>query len=711
MAQQEDTLKMYDLGAVQVSAYKITSASVKSLPPVQGMYIAAGRRSAVVQIADMPLNYAQKNAQQVFAKVPGAMVYDMDGAGNQINIALRGLDPHRSWELNVRQDGILTNSDMYGYPASHYSMPLEAIERVELLSGTAALGYGAQFGGMVNYITKSADTTRRLALQNIATAGSYGLLSHFTSAGGKSGKLTYYGYYHRRKVDGFRDMAQSSSEAFLLRAGLETGKRSRMEASFGRSTYLYRLPGPLTDAMFEQNARQATRSRNWYSPDIYVPAIKFEWDLGAQTRLTWLSSAVLGTRNSVLFIGFANVPDTVDPETSALKNRQVDIDAFRSFTHELRLRRNYHIGHNLKGTLIGGVQLMDNDLHRRQLGKGSNGLDYDLSVSEPWGRDMHFRSRNLATFVENLLYLSPRFSVTLGARYENGSSVRSGFIRYLNPEVIPFKIVRNFVLAGASAQYQFREGHRIFGGFSQAYRPVIFADVIPANALERTDPALKDATGYNAELGWENYTQSGWRYSLTLFRMVYNNRIGSILDSDGQGNTFFLKTNTGHSLTHGTELLVEYQRLLGTAGLWAVFTSTAFMDARYRSGILRSNDANVDIGGNRLEGAPAWTSRSGLRVHYKKVGLLCQFSFVDGHFADALNTRVPSPSGAVGFVPSYRLWDINLSFRPSAKLRIHGGVQNLMNTTYFTKRPVGYPGPGVWPSDGRNWFVSLETNL
>ena len=60
----------------------------------------------------------------------------MDGSGNQINISTRGLDPHRGWEFNIRKDGVVTNSDMYGYPASHYSMPMEAIQNIELVRGT-----------------------------------------------------------------------------------------------------------------------------------------------------------------------------------------------------------------------------------------------------------------------------------------------------------------------------------------------------------------------------------------------------------------------------------------------------------------------------------------------------------------------------------------------------------------------------------------------
>ena len=35
---------------------------------------------------------------------------------------------------------------MYGFPASHYSIPMEAVEKIELVRGTGSLQYGAQFG-------------------------------------------------------------------------------------------------------------------------------------------------------------------------------------------------------------------------------------------------------------------------------------------------------------------------------------------------------------------------------------------------------------------------------------------------------------------------------------------------------------------------------------------------------------------------------------
>ena len=41
------------------------------------------------------------------------------------------------------------------------------------------------------------------------------------------------------------------------------------------------------------------------------------------------------------------------------------------------------------------------------------------------------------------------------------------------------------------------------------------------------------------------------------------------------------------------------------------------------------------------------------------------------------------------------------------KLSAEINVNNALNTTYFTRRASGYPGPGILPSDPRNVTFSL----
>ncbi len=142
---QNDTLLYEELLPITIKATR-TPVDIQSLEPVRGTYIFAGKKTEVVRLTQKSVAISEKYARQIFAKIPGIFVYDMDGTGNQMNISTRGLDPHRGWEFNIRKDGIITNSDMYGYPASHYNIPMEAVERIELTRGTGSLQYGAQFG-------------------------------------------------------------------------------------------------------------------------------------------------------------------------------------------------------------------------------------------------------------------------------------------------------------------------------------------------------------------------------------------------------------------------------------------------------------------------------------------------------------------------------------------------------------------------------------
>ena len=138
---------------------------------------------------------------------------DMDGTGNQLNISTRGLDPHRGWEFNNRKDGIITNSDMYGYPASHYNIPMEAVERIELVRGTGSLQYGAQFGGMLNYISKQPDPTKKITFESINTLGSYGLVSTYNGVSGKISKYRYSAWINRKWITGYRDNSDAKYNA------------------------------------------------------------------------------------------------------------------------------------------------------------------------------------------------------------------------------------------------------------------------------------------------------------------------------------------------------------------------------------------------------------------------------------------------------------------------------------------------------------------
>lgn len=711
-AQTSDTLRDEALRGVTISGYRMAEQRIERLPDVHQAYLLAGKKNEVVRLDGMNANLAEKSGRQVFAKVPGVFVYDMDGSGNQLNISTRGLDPHRSWELNVRHNGILTNSDMYGYPASHFSAPLESIERVEIIRGSGALQYGAQFGGLVNYVSKTPDTTRALGFENQTAVGSFGLFASYNAVGGKIGRVQYNAYYYRRVSDGYRDNSRSDGEAYFAQLSWQLRPGLHLRAEMAHSGYQYQLPGPLTDAQFAENPRQSTRARNYYEPRIWVPSVTLDWALGPRTRLWWTNSALYGARNSVLFDRFATVKDSINAATGAYNPRQVDIDHFASHTSELRLMHRYRLGAR-EQVLLAGVQYLHNDMHRRQQGKGTTGTDYDLTLTDPtWGRDLYFRTRNTAFFVENTFYLGARLALSPGFRVELGQTRATGSIVYYNPEEVPNTIRHRFPLLGVSARYALDDANQLYAGWSQAYRPVIFKDIIPASVLERADKDLENARGYTAEWGLRGNLGSRLRYDLGGFYLLYRNRLGNLLQTDpASGETFIYKTNIGDSRTWGAELFGEWTLLNRRHATLSLFSSTSFFDARYRSAQVVNNGENQDLRGKRVEGVPDWMSRNGIQAGWRWFSLSLQYSYVGRTFADALNTAAPSANGARGLVPAYSLVDLHLACRFAGRYTLRLSANNLTDEQYFTKRPTFYPGPGIWPSDGRSLQLSLGFRL
>jgi len=87
------------------------------------------------------------------------------------------------------------------------------------------------------------------------------------------------------------------------------------------------------------------------------------------------------------------------------------------------------------------------------------------------------------------------------------------------------------------------------------------------------------------------------------------------------------------------------------------------------------------------------------------------YSYTAESYADPFNTKEPSANGAVGLVPAYGLLDLNATWRISTQLTLRLSANNLLDEQYFTKRPTFYPGPGIWPSDGRSFVATVAIRL
>jgi Fe(3+) dicitrate transport protein len=708
IAGRSQVIKTDTLSAILINGDKVRSY----MPDVKGVSIFAGKKTNVVNPGDGDSNLPQNVGRMIFAKIPGVNIWDMDGAGTQMNIGTRGTDAHRSIEMNMRQNGYNTNSDMFGYPENHYAAPIQGVSQIQLIRGSAALQFGSQFGGMMNYVMKEGDTTRTFSIESEQTAGSYNFFNSYNAIGGKKGKITYYAYYDNRRGDGWRPNAAFNYQAFYSNIKYQFSAKGSISFQFSRMNYRQQIAGGLTDAMFNQNPRQSNRARNYFMPNINIPAIILNYKFSNQTRLQLTTNILRGERNSVQFINTANVNDTINTSSKSYNPRQVDRDYYKGFTTEARLLHDFKV-FGISSTLAGGLRYFHEHTKRKQKGKGTTGSDADLTLIGPYGIDLTFHTINVAAFAENIFHITEKLSVSPGLRYEIITSDLTGVISNATFSV-NYKSNRSFALFGAGAQYQVSRSTQLYANTSQAYRPFLYASITPADQIGVIDPNLKDSKGYDIDTGYRGQILDLIHFDANLFYLFYGNKIGK-LTTQSNKSTYQLTTNIGNSVAKGFELYanISLLKLAGgaaTHGDIRIFNSTALTNARYVTGALSNNVENLSIVGKRVENVPDWIVRSGLELQYKGATATIQTSHTSKQFNDANNTNF-STTGLTGVIPSYTVYDLSFDFRLMKNYHISAGVNNLANAKYFSRRINMYPGPGILPADGRTFYFTLGLKI
>ncbi|NDA62314.1 MAG: TonB-dependent receptor [Chitinophagia bacterium] len=714
VAQQDSSRTMGDslraLPAVVVVS-RPSSNEFQFMPEVSGTNIFAGKKQAQIQIQQVLGNISANNLRQVLAKIPGIHVWESDPSGIQTGIAARGLSPNRSWEFNMRQNGYDIASDPYGYPEAYYTPPLAAVQRMEIVRGQGALQYGPQMGGMVNYILANGSECKSpLEIKFLQTAGSFNRNHSFISVGGK--RATHYGsaWIDYQLGEGGRQNSRFSTfTGFGTYTRIFTNQLKVTWEMLGHQQ-LSQQPGGLTDSQFERDPYQSVRSRNWMGIQWFIPAISISCQPNEKIQWETKISAVIGNRNSVGLLTPIQLPDSINPITVSYHPRVVAIDQYRNLSFESKVLMKYSFAGQVN-TLLTGMRLFSGQTHRWGNGKGSIESDYQLSIAGSFPQDLLFHSYNAAWFVENIIPITSRLKLIPGIRTEWIRTQAKGRLSYSaagNEQLIQeMQRDRYFLLAGLGAEYHFSPSSELYMGWAQSYRPMQFSNLQAAPITDIVDPALKDASGYNFDVGYRGKLRRWLQVDASLFYLQYNNRIG-IISQPGINNR--LITNVGNSVSKGLEALIDWNLSQwlhpSSRHEWSVFASYSYTDARYSR-----QHADKKIAGNRVENAPQHILRTGTSFSIQPVSFSFQFSYVDEAYSDANNTVSPSANAQSGLIPSYRLIDITSQVQVSKSCTIQVGINNLLDERYFTRRASGYPGPGVIPAVGTNGFITASIKL
>lgn len=672
------------------------------MPAVLGTSIYEGKKNEVILVGDLDANRATNNPRQIFSKVPGINVIENDGGGVQVGVAVRGLNPNRITEFNSRQNGYDISADALGYPESYYTPPTEGLKRIEVVRGAASLQYGSQFGGLLNFVMQDGPRDKTYQFETSQTGGSNGFFNSYNSLGGTLGKLNYFGFYHHKQGDGWRE-----NSGYAINTGYANARFAASDAvtiGFDLTVMDYNMQqaGGLTEAQFAADPRQATRNRNWFNASWRLPALTLDYVISPVTKFNTRVFALLADRSSVGNLIAPNQPDNKI-------NRNLMTDEYENFGGEARLVHSYTVADVLSTALV-GVRYYRGNTHRMQ-GFGSTGADADFNFVDPQdleGSDYEFPSTNIAAFAENIFALSDKLAITPGIRWEMIRTNAEGYFKNGSKKQFEEKTSkRSFPLLGLGVSYYVTPAANLYANISQAYTGVNFNDIRVVNQSFRVDSNLKDVTGYNADFGFRGRLFDHITFDVGGFYLAYNDRIGVINTADDDYNIYRYRTNVSDSRSLGVESFIELELMQliddeADASL-SVYNTLAYVDARYTNSVYKA------VQGSRVEYAPEWLVRSGLSYKTGGFSATAQFSYTSEQFTDATNTRF-TLNAINGLIPAYQVIDLSGSYK-FARYTIGAGINNVLDAMYYTRRADGYPGPGILPADGRSVYVSAGLTL
>ena len=699
---------------VEIIVSDFETFSLGRLNDIENTSMFSGKKTEVIKVNQAVANLATNNARQIYSQISGLNVFQNDDAGLQLNVGGRGLDPNRTSNFNTRQNGYDISADVLGYPESYYTPPPEALKEIQIIRGAASLQYGTQFGGLINFILNEPNYKKTFELITRNTIGSNKLFTNFTSISGNKNKISYYSFFNYKKGDGFRPNSSFSSNNFYGFLKYKVSNRLSISSELTYMNYLTQQAGGLTDQMFEENPLHRNRSRNWFEVDWLLFNTKLNYAYSDRTKFSINLFGLNAERNS---LGYrTNRVNQIDIGGV----RDLIKGSFKNYGLESKVLHKYNLL-NKSSAFVFGSKLYTSRNSNIQ-GPGSDGSDsnFELYNSEfPLYRNQSeyvYPNKNVAFFAENLIYINDRISITPGIRYEYIKTESDGFYRQINLDAASNPIFdttiyenskneRQFVLAGLGLSYKWNKNLETYSNLSQNYRSVTFSDISIVSPTYSVDPNIKDEKGYTFDLGFRGNLGDIISYDISSFFVSYNDRIGFVQREFDFGGVKSVRDNVGDAMLYGIESIIDLN-IKKIMGLSDQNRLNLFLNlSNIKSEYINSDQAGIE--GNSIEYVPNINLKSGINFGYRRFNSSFQFSYLSEQFSDASNAYRGNSSGIIGQIPKYSVVDISLSYSIK-NMKFESGVNNLLDSSYYNRRAVGYPGPGIIPSPRKNYYLCLE---
>ena len=700
---------------VVVRGFYIDLPAYPALPEVEGTRINSGKKTSFVRPEEFP-SVANNNYREVMATTPGIIVSEEPNSPI-VNFGYRGLDSQRAEFMQVLKDGISIKNEQFGFPETHYTPILDAVERIEFVRAGAALQFGPQPGGALNFIMKMPRRDGTFHFWTKNGVGTDELFTSYTAIDGTIGQIGYYAYYDHRQREGFRENSDYDLDNGSVRLVYDVTHDSRFILTLDAYDEEHGEPGGLrtfidpsvpleANVLYQDDRNASSRFFDRFRLKRYYATLEYQHLFSEHTQMDikafggYLSRYSKRQRGG----GVGILPTGGAANTNSIQLREVWNEGA-----EVRLRHDYALAGDIS-TFAGGAyfyhSLQDRDDQRGTTPDADSGVPRNFATGETW---------DFSLFAENRFHFG-RLSVTPGMRLEflqqsldeTLNVTRSYLLTRDDDSFVPlFSLGLGYVLvegqqavtstgdskdsknvttttmvAGGSPRAE------LYATAAQAYRPRTYGELVPTSATGTVNGDLEEGDSLQFEFGLRGKPLPYLTFDMSGFYYTFEKQVGEV------GTT---TSNVGDARYTGFEAAAELDVLAlinggneSPYGQLNLYGNVTWLDAEFTAG---------PNNGFTPAYAPDYQFKVGGIYRWKdrvKVGLLG--TIVDDHFANASN----SPTH---FVPAYNVWDLTAEVNfCNGRVGVFAGINNLFDEDFWAE----VRDEGILPAYGRNYYGGIS---
>lgn len=597
---------------------------------------------------------ASSSLPEILAQFGQVNVRDSTGSPNQ-QLDLRGFGITGDQNTLVLVDGVrLSENELASAQLS--AIPLESIERIEILRGSGAVLYGGgASGGTINIVTRPIEEGEARGY-GLARFGGYGTAQLRAGAAGGARGLGFTLDASHEDSDGYRrnNHFRQSNVAGTLEA---RGEGGRAYLRFAGAEQHLELPGALTEAQISVDRRQAATPGNHGEREdgtLTLGGVVYAGRNELAADLSYRNKSAQSLFLPAFFI------DTRANVWSFLPRAKLRFDA---------LGREHDV--------VIGMDWERWDYDNRN---SSSAATIDLPFSHRMGDQT-----NQALYAQANLWIAQRTRLQIAGRVQHSDE-------RLAEQVFPLddrRTSRNLKAYETGLRQGLGGGWSGYAKYGSSFRLANF-DENACFAPPCNSALLEPQKARTAELGLE-YERGAWRGRAAVYDTKLKNEIFF-------SPLVFANINLAPTRRRGLELEGAWRS--SETLEWRA--SLALLEATFRSGTY----GGVDVTGKRVPLVPKATASAGVSWSFESHGKLnLNARYVGGQRFDN------DQANAFKEMPAYALLDAKLEHRIGRiTLALEG--RNLFDKRYFSY--------GVWdfgssfsayPQPGRELFASLAYRL